>query len=156
MQTRLNIIGIGAARASLRSFATRVPDGARKQMHKSADKIVAEAKLNAPVDVGNLERSIRILKDYQAGNGRLMIDIIAGAQEAISRGGTYMDVDQYAAIIHENYEQYTPGPRTLAKRAANPGRYIGSGFLTRAAADEEPKLQKQMIQTIETIIRSDR
>jgi hypothetical protein len=152
MRGSLRIQGMDRVRISLRNIAEKVPDGARKVMHRAADDIVKTAKIMTPVDLGNLENSIKILKSYGY-RGRLQIDIgVEPSGGEVNYNGKPINVNDYAAIIHENYEQYKPGKRTLAKRAQYPGYYIGSGFMTRAAAREEPLLNKQMIDTIERII----
>lgn len=137
----LNAEGIEAVILRLRNLAQTVPDNARKVMHRGADRIVKEAKLNVPVDTHNLEESIRKEVDYGF-RGRLKIDITCGGEV------NGVNVDQYAVIVHENYEgmlKHGPGPGTLAKMAANPGRIIGSKFLERALEAERDKLNRAMI-----------
>lgn len=124
--------------AQFRSLAKKVPDNARKVMHRETDKIVERARLFAPRDDGELEQAIHKVIGYE-GRGRLKIDIEVGG---IVNG---VNVDRYAALIHENYESMTPGPGTVAKRAANPGVRIGSKFLTRAIKESMPKLNKALI-----------
>ena len=63
------------------------------------------------------------------------------------------NIDQYATIIHENYEQFKPGEKTLAKMAANPGK-VGSHFLTRAAMDNEEPLNRNLIEAVTHILSS--
>lgn len=138
MNTKMTITGADELTAQLRYLAQKVPAGARKVMHRQSEIIVEEAKLNAPVDTHELEDSIRLDKGYED-RGRLKIDIVVGG---MVRG---VDVDQYAMLIHENYESMKPGPGTIAKRAANPGRYVGGKFLERAVDAQMPKLQKAMI-----------
>lgn len=154
MRPRIKLTGIAEMRVELRTLADRVPDTARKTMHRSAEIIVEEARLNVPEDIGNLKNAIKIIKDYAGIRGRLQIDIgIVPDGTEVNINGKPIDVMQYAAIIHENYESMTPGKRTLAKRSANPNRYIGSGFLRRAAAEEEPKLSLKTIAAIDRTIK---
>jgi hypothetical protein len=138
MKFKSKILGFEEVSIGLRHMADKVADASRKQMHRTADKIVKEAQLNAPVDLHNLEQSIH--KDISYGErGRLKITVVAGG---VVNG---VNVDQYAALIHENYESMQPGAGTIAKRAANPGRYIGEKFLERAADDQRGKLEKAVI-----------
>jgi hypothetical protein len=161
MKTRMKLTGMAELRVELRQLAVRVPDGARKVMHRSAEIIVEEAKLNAPRDWGNLEDAIRIIKDYTGVNGRLQIDIgiVPTGSEMGENGPISVDrFNIYAALVHENYETHVayvkgPGKGTLAKMAANPGRKIGSGFLSRAAAEEEPRLARKTIAAIDRTIK---
>ena len=151
----IKVTGIEKLRVEFRNIADKVPDAARGQMRRSAARIVEEAKLNTPEDDKLLVQSIKILKDYGT-RGRLQIDIVAGGGEVLGPDGM-VNLDQYAALVHENYESGVaykngPGARTLRKMARNPGRIIGSGFLTRAADAEEPKLAKKMITVLQAAI----
>lgn len=138
MKMGLKAEGLNELAARLRYAATKVPDNARKVMHREADVIVKEAVLNAPVDDAQLEKSIHKEIAYEA-RGRLTIAIVAG--------GTVdgVDVSRYAVVIHENYEAMKPGPNTLAKRRANPGRRIGSKFIQRAVQARRRKLKAGVI-----------
>lgn len=152
MKPTMRVINMDKVKVGLRNIADRVPDNARKVMHRSAEEIVKVARIQTPRDIGNLEDSIKILKSYGY-RGRLQIDIgVAPTGDEVNINGKPINVNDYAAIIHENYRALTPGRRTLLKRAQYPGYYIGERFLTRAAEAQEPKLEKQMITTIETVI----
>jgi hypothetical protein len=149
MNVKMGVRGVGNVLAELRSIGQRVPEAARKTMHRTSDWIVKEAKLNVPVDTHNLEESIRKEVSY-GGRGRLQIDITCGG---IVNG---VNVDLYALEVHENYEGMTkngPGPGTLEKMKANPGRKIGSHFLSRAVEEAQKKLRNQMIEAIVKEIR---
>ena len=138
MRVKTKITGFEEISIGLRHIAEKVQDGARKKMHRGADKIVKEARLNAPFDTGALEKSIHKEISYET-RGRLRITIVAGGEV------DGVDVDAYVVMIHENYNNMRPGKGTLAKMAANPGRLIGYHFLTRAYDDQGNKLQKAMI-----------
>jgi hypothetical protein len=138
MKIQLKTSGFDQLYAALNHAAERVSTSARKQMHRGADAIVKEARLNTPVDEHNLEESIK--KDVNYGvRGRLQIQIVMGG---FVNG---VNVDEYAMEIHENYSQMGVGPGTIAKRLANPGRYVGEKFLERAVRDNEKKLTAAMI-----------
>lgn len=143
MKAKMTVHGAGYVWTRLRHAADRVKDGARKAMHRGAERIVKEARLNTPVDKHNLEESIRIEKDYTE-RGRLQIEIVAGG---VING---VNVDDYFLEIHEHYEDggRKPGPNTLAKMKANPGRWIGSGFLRRAVEDNREKIEQHAIDVI--------
>lgn len=143
----MRMTGAAELQAQLRSVGLLVPANARKVMQSAADQIVKEAKLNAPVDTHALEDSIRQTKSYSTFRGRLQIDIdVGGFVDGIN-------VDLYALEVHENYDGRMPGPGTLAKMAANPGRHIGSKYLERAAATVQPKVQPSLIQAVLAAIR---
>lgn len=147
MNVGMKITGAAALKAELRNIGLRVPENARKAMQRSADRIVKEAQLNAPVDKHNLEESIHQVKSYSTFRGRLQIDIDVGG---IVNG---VNVDLYALEVHENYDAKRAGPGTIAKMKANPGRTIGAKFLERAADAEKPKIQPSLIQAVIQAIR---
>lgn len=152
MKAKVKVHGMDRVKVSLQNIAAKVTAGARKQMRQSADEIVRVARIQVPVDTYNLEKAIKVVEEI---GSRRRTEIVIGVQpsgDEVNRDGKPIDVNDYAAIIHENYEQYEPGRRTVKKRAEYPGYYIGSGFLTRAAEAEEPKLEKQMIKTVARII----
>lgn len=131
--------GCDAVILMLRNVAQKVPENARKVMHKQADAIVVLAKRMAPEDDGELTDAIHteISKDER---GRLQIDIVCGG---IVRG---VDVDRYAAEIHENYESMKPGEITILKQQIDPSIVVGGKFLDRAAEASRPRLMKAMIE----------
>lgn len=155
MKASFTAIGFGAAITLFSSFATKVPEGARKQMHRAAARVVKRAQLYVPEDEQLLKKSIRVEKSYGE-RGRLVITIVAGNMMAVKASGRTIDLNQYAALVHEAYETQVapngPGPNTLAKMEANPGVSIGSGFLTRAHAEEEERLRQRLVQVIDDII----
>lgn len=154
MELNLKVEGIPRVRALLRNVASRVPETARKTMHRAADRVVKRAKLYVPEDTTALRESIR--KDVAYGyRGRLKIDIIVGAATYVNVKGREINLDDYALIIHEHYSALEPGPGTVAKRAGNPGVYIGERFLTRAMDDEVETLNRDMNQAVTRILRDE-
>lgn len=141
----LKIFGVGSLIVKMRNVAKKVPDNARKAMHRGAEHIVDEAKLNAPVLTHAIEDSIRIEKEYGE-RGRLQIDVVAGGYV------DGKDVDAYVALIHENYDKMKMGKLSELKQAAHPEREVGGKFLERARAAEEPKIKAALIEaTLEGI-----
>jgi len=142
----MRVEGLDQLLITLQHGGEKVKDNARKVMKREADKIQERAVLYAPVDDGQLERSIHLEKGYED-NGRLMIAVVAGGMV------DGINVDAYAAQIHENYESMKPGPNTIAKRDANPGVYVGGKFLDRAAKDSAEKLEKAIIKVVTDDLR---
>ncbi len=133
--------GCDQVMAMLRMAATKVPDNARKVMHREADKIVKLAKRMTPEDDAELMDAIHKEVSYET-RGRLKIDIVVGG---VVRG---VNVDRYAAQIHENYESMKPGPVTILKRQIEADVYVGEKFLERAVSESAPKLRKALIDGI--------
>ena len=141
MTIKMTETGCEGVIAMLRMAAQKVPDNARKVMHKEADKIVKLAKRMAPEDDAELMDAIHKEISYEA-RGRLKIDIVVGG---VVRG---VDVDKYAAEIHENYANMKPGPVTIIKRQIEADVYVGEKFLERAVRESAPKLRKALIDGI--------
>jgi hypothetical protein len=154
MMGSVKVSGVGSVMASFRSIATKVPDRARKVMHRSADRVVKLAKLMVPEDTGNLMESIRIESVYVmgGGHGRLQINVIVGNQIVVNSNGETVDLNDYALKIHELYGMMSPGPRTREKQNANPEIYVGERFLTRAIDAERPRLNAEMVRIVEETI----
>jgi len=141
MKASLTVTGIQEVIVGLRYIAQKIPANGRKQMHRIADQIVKEAKLNAPHDTGALEDSIHKVVTYE-GTGRLSINIeMGGFVDGV-------DVDIYAVQVHENYSSMHPGKGTIQKRLANPGRYIGEKFLERAEMAVRPNVNSEILQAV--------
>ncbi len=147
----MKVKGLQAVHLMMRSMGERVPDTARKQMHRAADRIVKRARIYVPEDTEALKNSIRIERSY-GGRGRLQIDIIVGDASTVNAAGKTIDLNQYAAIIHERYRDFKPGQGTLDKRMQYPGSYIGEQFMTRAAEDEQPGLERNLVQAISALV----
>lgn len=154
---KVRVTGLQENRLELRQIGERAVNGASRQMRNAANNIVETAKAYVPEDSTALKNSIRVESDRTGINGRLQIDVVVGGQVVDRDNGEVfmadVDLDQYALIIHENYEAYEPGPRTKAKMAGPNGHKVGSHFLSRAAEEEEDKLQKQMFDLTSTLDR---
>jgi hypothetical protein len=146
MDVKFRVSGYNEVMARLNYVAKKVPDNARKALHRLADAIVKQAQINVPHDIGNLEESIR--KELKYGyRGRLSIDIVMGG---IVNG---VNVDEYALMIHESYDDSRPGKNTQLKRQRHPGEFIGSKFLERAVDKYVPRFEGVIRADIERTIK---
>lgn len=144
---RMKVVNSETVAVNLENIADKVKEGMRQFMIRSADRVVKEAKANAPRDKWNLEESIKA-KRAIGSDKRLTI--------AVEVGGTGPDgtnVDAYAMLVHENYEDLGgPGEGTLEKMKADPTRHIGSKFLERAADQERKNVDKRAMKEVDDII----
>ncbi|NKX37870.1 hypothetical protein HGG70_08085 [Rhodobacteraceae bacterium R_SAG4] len=118
--------------------------------------MIEKARNYAPEDNAALVNSIRV-EESKGARGRLELRLVVGGQGDVMVGGRQVNLDQYAAIVHEAYENmlvYGPGDRTLEKMAQFPGK-VGSGFLTRAAEEEAPSLDRALIEAVRSVIKSE-
>lgn len=150
MKPKMVTKGMGYNIMLLRNYAKEIPDHAARTMQRAANRIVKNAKNYVPEDTGDLMNSIRIEKSRGA-RGRTQVDVIVGNMEGKVRE---VDLNHYAALVHESYELWAkkPSDKTKAKMARFPGK-VGSGFLTRAASEEEAVLASKMITEIQRLIR---
>lgn len=142
MKIKMKVSGVNELKAAMRHAAGTVPDAARKQMHRGADRIVKEAQKNAPVDKHNLEESIRKEKSY-GDRGRLQIDIVAGGEV------NGVNVDEYAVIMHES--DYNLGPGSQAKQAGQQN-IVGRKFLERAVDKEAKHMESYTRKSVMTTL----
>lgn len=155
MKVEMNLDELAYRRVQmgLKNIAEKVPSHASRAMRRAAMRIVNRAKLYVPEDTEALKDSIR-LEAARGARGRLEINVIVGGMEVINVRGRQVNLDQYAAIIHEAYDSMEPGKKTLEKMELYPGK-VGAGFLTRAAEDERETLSRNMIEEITRLIQSE-
>lgn len=155
MMAQIKAVGIGAVQLQFRNIALKVPENARKVMHRGAEKAAEMARKMTPEDTQALVDSIRVEAGYQQNSGRLYINVIVANKIVTLPSGRTLDLNTYALIIHETYSSMNPGDGTLAKMAANPDVIIGEGFMTRAADAVRPKIEQEMIQVVQQTIRGE-
>ncbi|CAO3459773.1 hypothetical protein [Azospirillum argentinense] len=143
--------GVEGLGITLRQVGERAVRSARERMKREGETVAELARQYAPVDHEGptrgsppgreLERSIRAEKVIET-NRRLAI--------AISAGGTVggVDVDAYAALMHEGLAPYgsgayQPGPLTRAK-----GGKAGGKYLERAFTDRQDRIIDAVVQAI--------
>lgn len=157
MTPKIKHTGIGHVQAAFRNIAKRVPDNARSQMKRSAQRVVDLAKEMVPEDEGLLRDSIRIEKSYGT-RGRLEIDVVAGKALATKANGRVIDLNQYALMVHEAYETAIapngPGPNTLAKMRTSKEK-VGSGFLKRAILKEQDSFDRVLVESTQDVIEGE-
>lgn len=145
----------GHVEVALRNIALKVPNHASRTMRRAAARMVAKAKMYVPEDTAALMESIRV-EEGRGARGRLQLNLVVGGETIVNARGKSINLDQYAEIIHENYEAilvYGPGDRTQEKMDMYGADKVGSGFLTRAADEERASLDREMIDGIKKIIK---
>ena len=128
MDIKLKISGAAGVALAMRHAAGKVPNLARKRMHRGANRIVRNARKMAPYLTGALERSIQKVVAYGYRN-RLRIDIVVGGGE----------VDRYVIQMHEG--DYELGPESQAKQDRQK-EIVGPKFLERAVDAEAVHIRK--------------
>jgi hypothetical protein len=100
-----------------------------------ADEIMKKSQSNAPVDTHNLEEAHRIVPgETRKGYTKLSVEV-SGEGTGSDRP---RDVSSYAKEMHDNYENYHMGPKSVAKLDA--GNEVGGRFLERAVEEKKPEI----------------
>lgn len=149
----LNDASWSRVEVAFKNIAAKVPAHAARTMRRAAQRIVNLAQIYVPEDEALLRDSIRL--EASKVNRRLHIKVVVGGQQVINAAGRVINLDQYAAIIHERYDEFKPGKRTQEKRLAHPGAHIGERFLTRAADDESAATERAMREAVTEIIKTE-
>lgn len=129
--------GFEALQVNLRNTAERSSRGAREELIKGAKAIQELAIRQAPVDEGNLEKSIKVGSELLS--GRKMYTVYV--DESVSASTTEhpgLTVGDYAERMHESV--YGLGILSEAKQDANPDIRVGRKFLERAMDDLQDEI----------------
>jgi len=145
----VEITGLAETALQLRQFGNKAVDHAARQMRSLAEKVEKKAKDYVPEDSEELMKSIRTVTDRGGIRGRLRLEVVVGGRTVELHRSAHadrldVDLDQYAWIIHEDYESMKPGKKTIAKMERVGRDKVGSGFLRRAADEERKNLRKQL------------
>jgi hypothetical protein len=145
----------------LKNLPTTLNSHAARTLARLTSRIVKRAQNYAPEDTGAMVSSIEMSK-VRVGR-RVAFTITLGGNGQVVIGDRTIPVGQYASIIHERYEDIIrdqhasgrkggPSEKTLEKMARFPGK-VGSGFLTRAAEEEEAIMPSDLIAMVKEVIK---
>lgn len=127
--------GGAIALRDLKQMPLRARRAFMNKMRSKGKKIVKTAQSYAPVDKGNLEKSIQMQELFSKG----AVVFSVGDNES------GVDVSDYALYMHEG--QYNLGPASLAKDGGS-GK-VGRKFLERAIDDEIANFDAELGAAIE-------
>lgn len=97
-----------------------------------AEIIMKKSQSNAPVDTHNLEEAHHIEESTTRADNVKFKVVVSGEGHG---SDDPRDVSGYALEIHEHYENYHMGPKSLAKLDA--GHDVGGKYLERALEDKK-------------------
>lgn len=134
----------------LKSFArqeSKVQKGSLLALREAANLVVMAAKLNAPVDEGDLEGAISAIEERNRTSlGRFGVTVIkVGVDTSKLDLGSRNGYD-YSIRMHEDPD-YKLGPLSEAKQATLGGVTVGYKYLERALKDNE-RLARQRMEAI--------
>lgn len=138
------VFGANEVAARLMNLGDVSNSTTRQALRDGAKSIRDLAKDYAPYDTGALERAI-VIKEEVGEDGRKVM--VIGIDESKINPKSRAPVGQYAEEIHENFDDYEPGPGTLMKIHA--GFDAGAQFIFRAAVELEPRIMQRVQAAIE-------
>lgn len=144
---RMRATGVKEARLFLQNIAGRTSQALRIEMYNAAKETEKIAKEMVPEDTKALHDSIKVV-EQQSSSHRYHVSVVAGSDTIINKFSG-MTVSTYAAIVHENYEDYATSEDSMAARnrrrkEARTGRIVGSKFLTRALDEVDQTLAERL------------
>jgi hypothetical protein len=117
-------------------------------MREEGDRIVEEARANAPVDDGELEDAIEAVENRSGANGRVVVTVQIDPSAVDNKG---VPVIKYARVLHEALAPYGTGAFSLgpASRAKDGGGgKVGGKFMERAMRSRIGEMGKKVKQIV--------
>lgn len=150
MASGVKVKGVKETIFALERLSERTNAAMLKVARDGANEISKSAKLNAPIDTGDLERAITVTADPVGINRRYVFHI--GVDE-----GQILNVHEadYYVQLHEHMERL--GPRSSLKNIsvkALPGpEYVGDQYLKRAADQHAPSIYEKAQKIVKELIK---
>ena len=146
----IKVKGIQTVISTLRESDRRFKAAAAEELEKGAKEIAVLARRMAPIDRGDLTRSIRALRvrnDSQRTAWRVKVGGIQSGR----------DVDTYAVRVHELMGLTSGGPgfggllrpgKKSQDKARAEGVPVGGGYMARALKALGPTIQKRITEAL--------
>lgn len=147
----IKVYGVEELMASIEQGGERAARGVVEEMRKIALEIRDKAREYAPIDKGDLEKSIKVRdtgggRDYFGRFSRKSVEVFVD-QEMPSSDGSRHTVADYAYEMHEYLTPYGAlqlGPKSRAKQAFTNG-VVGGGFLERAVEEMQDGMMERLV-----------
>lgn len=147
----LIVKGLQAVQARISRTEERVQDNSLKAMRAMAELVVKAAKMNAPIDTGDLEGAIEAIEErertVQGRFGQTTIRVGVNTEKLqleLHRGF------DYSIPMHE--DTYNLGPRSAIKQSIL-GNTVGYKYLERALRDNEAEIRRRVEAAIKGAIQ---
>ncbi|MEG0062979.1 MAG: HK97 gp10 family phage protein [Pseudomonas sp.] len=143
----LIVKGLKGVMARISRSEKRVMDGSLSALRAMAELVATEARLNAPVDTGELENAISTIEDRTRNSkGQFgQVTIRVGVDTSKLKLEDHKGYD-YSIPMHEG--TYNLGPKSQAKQDAQ-GNIVGPKYLERALRDNEKKVKDSVAKAVE-------
>ena len=143
----LIVKGLKNVMARISRSEKRVMDGSLSALRAMAELVRDEARLNAPIDTGDLEGAIETFEDRTRNSkGQFgQVTIRVGVDTSKLKLEDHAGYD-YSIPMHEGI--YNLGPKSEAKQERQ-GNIVGAKYLERALKDNEKKVRASVAKAIE-------
>lgn len=143
----LIVKGLKAVQAKISRSEVKVLDGSLRALRAMGELVAKEARLNAPVDTGDLENAIVTIEER--GRNALgqfgQVTIRVGVDTSKLRLELHKGFD-YSVPMHEDPD-YNLGPKSEAKQSAL-GNTVGYKYLERALRENEAEVRRRVEQAV--------
>ena len=138
MARRSEIVGMRELQNTIRELGRLPQKCVTKAARKGARIALADAKMNAPVDTGNLKRSIKLVPEKNRVRGKKVFQV--------SFDRSFNDV--FVKISAEGKRSYYPASQEYGYFAVN-GRFIpGFHYLRNSIDNNEQTIEKKMVEVL--------
>lgn len=143
-KSRMSVKGVEALKVALDNLASTASSTTFSVMLAGAKAIQKKARMYAPVDKHNLEKSIQIERVESETTGRKAINVGVDESMVVPHRPS-KTVGDYAKRMHEG--SYNLGEKSL-KKQKRLGVVVGRKYLQRAMKEEKAAIQTRMEQAI--------
>jgi hypothetical protein len=143
----ITVSGVEELMLKLSQTGERAIRGVSDEIKDGAKDIQDLARLQAPVDEGNLEDAIKVEFERTGINRRVEAFVYVDGDQEADDGKV---VGDYAPRMHEG--TYNLGPRSKIKQSAA-GVIVGRKFLERAVDDLAPKIINRVYRAVKGVIK---
>lgn len=143
----LIVKNLKAIKARLSRSETKVMDGSLRALRAMGELVAREARLNAPVDTGELEEAITTIEERTRNSrGQFgQVTIRVGVDVSKLKLEDHKGYD-YSIPMHEG--TYDLGPLSLEKQTTQTNE-VGRKYLERALRDNEKKVRDAVQRAVE-------
>lgn len=118
-------------------------------MERGAEDVQELARKMSPVDMGNLEKAIKIASDTEGINRRKRFEIYIDEDMPAEGRKVGIKVGKYSVYMHESI--YNLGKKSKAKESAV-GVKVGRKFLERAGEELTPEIVEKVKAAVAKVV----
>lgn len=150
MASGVRIKGVNETTYALERLGQRTNEAMLKIAREGSEAIAKSARLNAPVDTGDLEGAIEVKAEPTGINRRIVFIIGIDESKIINRHEA-----GYYVKVHEHLPQLGPKSKlkNMAVRAMATEEYVGDQYLTRAVDQHTYEIKDKIAKAVKELIK---